>query len=232
MVIVNDKPIISHIMDIYQLNGFNEFIFALGYKGDFIKKWIKDLHEFSGDLFIDFENDKINRVNLVENIQTKIHALETGLHSQTGGRIKSCMEKFNGETMLATYGDGLANININKLVEFHNSHGKLATVTAVRPPARFGEIIVKDDEVVSFSEKPQTDSGWINGGFFVLNPEVASFILNSNEPFETGALPRLAARGELMAFKHEGFWRPMDTIRERNELSLLAKESPPPWLNF
>ena len=142
------------------------------------------------------------------------------------------METFPGERMIVTYGDGLANVSVDELIKFHESHGKLATVTAVRPPARFGQLILEDSRVENFGEKNQTDSGWINGGFFVLEPEVISFILGDNEPFETGALPRLVEKNQLMAFRHLGFWKPMDTLRERNELSASSKESPPPWLKF
>jgi len=232
MVMIHNKPMISHIMDIYQASGFYEFIFALGYKGDFIKRWIIDQQDLSGNIFADFEKNIVTRERKTGDTKTKIYALDTGLYSQTGGRIQACMKKFEGESMLATYGDGLGNINVKKLVDFHKSHGKLATVTAVRPPARFGEITIQGKKVVGFSEKPQTDSGWINGGFFVLEPEVSNFVLNPDEPFETGALPRLADEGELMAYKHDGFWMPMDTIREKNKLVELANLPTPPWLNF
>lgn len=232
MVLINGQPIISHIMNIYINQGFKEFVFALGYKGDFIKRWILDKKELNGNLFVDFQNNSMKREEIKDNLELKIHAIDTGLDSQTGGRIKICMEKFPGESFMATYGDGLGNININNLINFHKQHGKLATITAVRPPARFGEINLDGNKVKKFSEKPQTESGWINGGFFVFEPEVSSYILDVLEPLETGALPRLAIEDQLMAFRHEGFWMPMDTLRERNELSRLAKLSNIPWLNF
>jgi glucose-1-phosphate cytidylyltransferase len=142
------------------------------------------------------------------------------------------MEAFPGERIIATYGDGLANVDLDKLISFHESHNRLATVTAVRPPARFGYLDINGNTVENFGEKNQTDAGWINGGFFVLEPEVAKYIHSENEPFESGALPRLVAQGELMAFHHDGFWQPMDTLREKQELSKLALMQTPPWFSF
>jgi glucose-1-phosphate cytidylyltransferase len=140
------------------------------------------------------------------------------------------MDLFPGERILATYGDGVGNININKLIAFHNSHGKLATLTAVRPPARFGYLGMENGQVLHFGEKNQSDAGWINGGYFVLESKVAGYINFNSEPFETGALPRLAVEGELMAFEHYGFWQPMDTLREKHDLEKLVQEGNPPWL--
>jgi glucose-1-phosphate cytidylyltransferase len=142
------------------------------------------------------------------------------------------MKEFPGERIIVTYGDGLANVPIKKLLAFHESHGKLATVTAVHPPARFGYLHLDGNKVDHFGEKKQSDVGWINGGFFVLEPEVVNYVLNDSEPFETGALPRLVDENQLMAFHHTDFWQPMDTLRERNELAELAKETPPPWLKI
>jgi len=142
------------------------------------------------------------------------------------------MNKLPNETIIVTYGDGLANVPIAKLIEFHKSHGKLATVTAVRPPARFGYMQIENNSVKHFGEKNQMDEGWINGGFFILEPEVSSYVTSLDEPFETGALPRLVQDSQLMAFEHEGFWQPMDTLREKLELSNLAKLDVPPWLVF
>jgi glucose-1-phosphate cytidylyltransferase len=142
------------------------------------------------------------------------------------------MRAFPGERIIATYGDGLANVNIKKLLAFHESHGKLTTVTAVRPPARFGYLDIQGDKVANFGEKNQADAGWINGGFFVLEPEVANYVKADSEPFESGALPRLVAEGQLMAYHHEDFWQPMDTLREKQELTKLALLDSPPWLNF
>jgi glucose-1-phosphate cytidylyltransferase len=207
MVLINDKPILWHIMNIYAWQGFDDFVVATGYKGEVISEWVSAL-----------------------NSPWKIAPVDTGLDTQTGGRIKKCMDLYPGEKFLATYGDGIGNINVKKLLKFHDSHGKLATLTAVRPPARFGYLDMKNGQVVHFGEKNQSDAGWINGGFFVLEPKVSSYIHVISEPFETGALPRLTNEGELMAYEHGGFWQPMDTLREKHDLEELAREDNPPWL--
>jgi glucose-1-phosphate cytidylyltransferase len=207
MVPIADKPMLWHIMNIYALQGFNEFIVATGYKGEVISKWINSLET-----------------------SWNVIPVDTGLDTQTGGRIKKCMELHPGERVFATYGDGLANINVMDLLAFHESHGKLATLTAVRPPARFGYLAVDNGQVLKFGEKNQSASGWINGGFFVLEPGVSTLIKSFDEPFETGALPRLVRQDSLMAYQHEGFWQPMDTLREKEDLSNLATLDSPPWL--
>lgn len=232
MVLIDDRPILWHIMNIFSIQGISEFVLALGYKSEVVKRWLLDLNELQGDIMLDTMTREVSHLGNHITNAWQVTALETGLTTQTGGRIARCMETFPGERMIVTYGDGLANVSVDELIKFHESHGKLATVTAVRPPARFGQLILEDSRVEYFGEKNQTDSGWINGGFFVLEPEVISFIFGDNEPFETGALPRLVEKNQLMAFKHPGFWQPMDTLRERNELSVLARETPPPWLNF
>jgi glucose-1-phosphate cytidylyltransferase len=158
--------------------------------------------------------------------------IDTGLETQTGGRIKKCMEALPGERIIATYGDGLANVNIKQLLDFHNAGRKLCTLTAVRPPARFGFVEVNNGQVVHFGEKNQSDAGWINGGFFVIEPEVKDFVLSDIEPFETGAIPRLVAKNNLMAYEHYGFWQPMDTLREKLELESLAASPSIPWLEI
>lgn len=232
MVLIDDKPILWHLMNIFSTQGFDEFILALGYRSEVIKRWLVDLNELHGDININTRDKNIKRLTANTNLSWKVTALETGLNTQTGGRIARCMKAFPGERVIATYGDGLANISIRDLITFHESHGKLATVTAVRPPARFGYLEIEKDRVSHFGEKNQADAGWINGGFFVLEPEVANFVLNDQEPFESGALPKLASMGELMAYQHKGFWQPMDTLREKIELGKFAQEDPPPWLHF
>jgi glucose-1-phosphate cytidylyltransferase len=232
MVLIDDKPILWHLMNIFDSQGFTEFIIALGYRGEVIKRWLADINDLSGSLVIETKNRNFKHFGREVNFDWKVTALETGLNSQTGGRIKKCMEAFPRETLVVTYGDGLANIDLKALLEFHKSHGKLATVTAVRPPARFGSLEISGGAVTYFGEKVQSDAGWINGGFFVLSPQVADFISDDLEPFETGALPRLVTKGELMAFQHPGFWHPMDTLRDKNELAKLALEQTPPWLNY
>jgi glucose-1-phosphate cytidylyltransferase len=215
MVDINGKPILWHLMNIFSLQGFNEFIVATGYKGDVIKKWTLESNQV-------LPNWDIN-------------CYETGIETFTGNRVKMCLELYNNERILVTYGDALANISLTNLIKFHNSHGKLATVTAVRPPARFGYLEIKNGKVLNFSEKNQLDVGRINGGFFILEPKVLEYFDGGDEPFETGVLPLLTESHELMAYEHNGFWKPMDTLREKLELTNLATESSgdkPPWLIF
>ena len=232
MVLIDDKPILWHLMNIFSTQGYEEFVLALGYRGDVIKRWLLDLNDLAGNITIDTLKKKVHHLQADSELSWKVTAIETGLNTQTGGRIAQCMRAFPGERVIATYGDGLANVDIKKLLTFHESHGKLATVTAVRPPARFGYLDIQGDRVVNFGEKNQADAGWINGGFFVLEPEVANYVKADSEPFESGALPRLVAEGQLMAYHHEDFWQPMDTLREKQELTKLALLDLPPWLNF
>jgi glucose-1-phosphate cytidylyltransferase len=230
MVLIDDKPILWHIMNTFALQGFNEFVLALGYKSEVIKRWLIDLHELEGNFTVEGSKQRIEKIEKLNSNDWVVTALETGVNSQTGGRVSKILTFLKNERVIVTYGDGLANVNINKLIEFHESHGKLATVTAVRPPARFGYLELEDTTVTNFGEKNQLDTGWINGGFFVLEPEVVKYIESDTEPFEVGALPRLAKENNLKAFMHSGFWQPMDTLRERNDLASMAKLNPPPWL--
>jgi glucose-1-phosphate cytidylyltransferase len=230
MVLIDDKPILWHLMNIFSLQGLNEFTLALGYRSDVIKRWLLDLNDLDGSITIDTLKKEVEHIKKNSIFSWKVTALETGLNTQTGGRIAQCMKAAPGEQVIATYGDGLANISIAKLLAFHKSHGKLATVTAVRPPARFGHLVIEDGRVAHFGEKNQADAGWINGGFFVLEPEVANFVASDMEPFESGALTKLAEANELMAYQHDGFWQPMDTLREKQDLARLAQQPTPPWL--
>lgn len=230
MVLIDDKPILWHLMNLFAIQGFDEFVLALGYRSDVIKRWLLDLNDLDGDITIDTLTRQVRHLERDGKSAWKVTALETGLDTQTGGRIVQCMNAFAGERVIATYGDGLANVSIKSLLKFHEDHGKLATVTAVRPPTRFGHLHIEGNQVTHFGEKNQSDSGWINGGFFILEPEVAEYVLSANEPFETGALPRLVQENQLMAYHHNDFWQPMDTLREKNVLSTLARETPPPWL--
>jgi glucose-1-phosphate cytidylyltransferase len=209
MVLIAGKPMLWHIMSIFAKQGFNEFILATGYKSEVIESWIETVKE-----------------------PWDIKALNTGLNTQTGGRILECMKSVPGERVFATYGDGLGNINLKALIDFHDHQGKLATVTAVRPPARFGVLESQNGLVVRFGEKNQVDAGWINGGFFVLEPEVASYIHDISEPLETGALPRLVGQRQLVSYHHNGFWQPVDTLREKQELEIYALTKSPPWLSL
>jgi glucose-1-phosphate cytidylyltransferase len=209
MVLIAGKPILWHLMNLFSRQNLKSFVLALGYKQDIARDWVNT-----------FDNKE----------SWVIDPLDTGLESQTGGRIKKCMTKYPGERLLVTYGDGLSNVSIDKLLSFHKSHGKLATVTAVRPPARFGYMHIESGVVKNFGEKNQADEGWINGGFFILEPEVKDLINDDFDLFETGALPKLANLNQLMAYHHAGFWKPMDTLREKNELEKLALLEIPPWL--
>ena len=210
MVLLDDKPIIWHLMNIYATQGYDDFIIATGYKGEVISNW----------------------VDSTLNEKWKVRAFDTGTNAMTAGRIKKCMELVPGERVMVTYGDGLGNVDIKKLIEFHESKGKKATVTAVRPPARFGVLETENGLVKHFGEKNQADAGWINGGFFVLEPDVISLIVKDSAQFESETLPLLALQNELAAYDHEGFWKPMDTLREKNELTEFASEATPPWLRF
>ncbi|MEY2827416.1 MAG: hypothetical protein RLZZ183_535 [Actinomycetota bacterium] len=207
MVLINNVPILWHVMSIYAKQGFTEFIIATGYKSEVIEKWV----------------DKISD-------PWEIKIMDTGLNSQTGWRILECMKTKPDSKFMATYGDGLGNVNIRKLLDFHNLQSRLATVTAVRPPARFGVLSTQNGLVTRFGEKLQADAGWINGGFLVLEPRVKDYIVDALEPFETGALPRLVSDQQLSAFQHEGFWCPMDTLREKQDLEKIGKMSTPSWL--
>jgi glucose-1-phosphate cytidylyltransferase len=210
MVLLDDKPIIWHLMNIYATQGFDDFIIATGYKGEVISKW----------------------VDSTLNEKWKVRAFDTGTNSMTAGRIKKCMDLVPGERVMVTYGDGLGNVNIKELIEFHEAKGRKATVTAVRPPARFGVLETDDGLVKHFGEKNQADAGWINGGFFVLEPEIVNLIKEDTIQFEGHTLPLLASRNELAAYNHHGFWKPMDTLREKNELAELASEVTPVWLRL
>jgi glucose-1-phosphate cytidylyltransferase len=231
MVLIGDKPILWHLMNAFSQQGFDEFVLALGYRSDVIKRWLLDLNELDGDITIDTLNKVVSRLGSQSSNLWRVTALETGLNTQTGGRIARCMRAFPGERVIATYGDGLANIPVKELIKFHEAHGKLATVTAVRPPARFGHLNIEGSQVTHFGEKNQADSGWINGGFFILEPEVSEFITSDQDAFELTALPKLTQMKQLMAYQHDGFWQPMDTLREKQDLTKYAMQSPPPWLS-
>ena len=215
MVLINGKPILWHLMNIFSIQGMNDFIISTGYKSEIIEDWVVN------NRIINTNNDEIN-----------IQTLNTGLSTHTGGRISEVMKTIPNEKVIATYGDGLANVSIKNLLDFHKSHGKLATVTAVRPPARFGYLKIENHKVTHFGEKNQSDEGWINGGFFVLDPEVSNYVESIDEPFETGALVRLTNESQLMSYQHSGFWQPMDTLREKRELEKMAMQKKPPWLEF
>jgi glucose-1-phosphate cytidylyltransferase len=229
MVEIGGQPMLWHIMNLYAHHGFKEFIVALGYKGELIKEYFLDFRAFCSDLSIDLATGETS-IRTREFQPWKVHLVDTGQATQTGGRIKRLRDWVGDDnTFMVTYGDGLGNVNIPALLAFHQAHGKLATVTAVRPPARFGSIEMEDDQVVHFAEKPQTGEGWINGGFFVLDRRVFDYIEGDDTLWERTPLDQLSREGQLMAFKHEGFWQPMDTLRERHLLEELWNTGKAPW---
>lgn len=229
MVEIGGQPILWHILNIYARYGFNDFIIALGYKGEVIKDYFLNYYSLKSDFTIDLSNGKANYLK-EKKINWKIALVDTGLNSMTGGRVKRLKEYIGDETFMLTYGDGVANIDLKKLVEFHKSHGKMATITAVHPAARFGELLIsKYQDVLSFKEKPQTSQGWINGGFFVLEPGFLDLIEGDNTVLEEEPLERAAAAGELKAYLHDGFWQCMDTLRDKNILEELWQTKKAPW---
>ena len=228
MVEIGGKPMLWHIMNIYAHHGFNEFVIALGYKADVIKEYFLNFYAVNNDLTVELSKGQTT-VHDGRQPDWTVHLVDTGLHTQTGGRIKRLKEWIGNETFMLTYGDGVADVNIKKLVDFHRSHGKLATVTAVRPPARFGGLAFDQDRVLNFTEKPQTGEGWINGGFFVLEPQVLDYIDDDHMPLEAEPLEKIAAEGNLIAYRHEGFWLPMDTLREKQMLESLWESGKAPW---
>jgi glucose-1-phosphate cytidylyltransferase len=228
MVEIGGKPILWHIMKIYGAFGFNHFIVALGYKGEIIKKYMVDYCALCSDLTVDMKNGEVRHSNN-NDLDWTVELIDTGLSTQTGGRIKRLAPLIGNERFMLTWGDGVSDINLHDLIEFHESHGKLATMTAVRPPARYGHIELDNNIVKKFSEKPQTGEGWINGAFFVLEPGVFDYIKSDETVWEKEPLERLSKDGELMAFQHTSFWQCMDTLREKYILEEFWKSGRAPW---
>lgn len=229
MIEIGQYPILWHIMNIYAAQGFTEFLVALGYKGDVVKDYFLNFHTRSADLTIRLGRDE-KEVHASAQPDWTVHLVDTGSATQTGGRLRRLASWIGGDaTFMMTYGDGVSDVDLRKLLAFHRAHGKLATVTAVRPPARFGGLSLKGDSVSSFDEKSQTGEGWINGGFFVLERAVLDLIPGDQTLWELEPLETLASRGELMAFRHEGFWQPMDTLREKRHMEELWATGRAPW---
>ena len=230
MVEIGGKPILWHIMKIYSHYGFNEFVICLGYKGYFIKEYFSNYLLHQADVTIDIRENRIEMHN--NNAEPwKVSLVETGLNTMTGGRIKRVQPYVGNEDFFLTYGDGVSNVNVAEALAYHKSHGKIATMTAVQPPGRFGALNLTDsNQVLRFMEKPKGDQAWINGGFFVLSPKVFDYITEGDPTvFEQKPLERLAQDTQLMAFKHDGFWQSMDTLRDRNTLEKLWAQPTPPW---
>ncbi len=229
MVEVGGKPMLWHIMNIYAAHGVQEFIIALGYRAEVVKEYFLNFYAINNDLTVDLANGRTT-IHQGRQPSWTVHLVDTGLHTETGGRVRRIEPWLkDDETFLLTYGDGLADVDVRQLIAFHTAHGKLATVTTVRPPARFGGIEFDGERVSRFMEKPQAGEGWINGGFFVLDRKVMRYIDSDETLWERQPMEHLAADGQLMAFRHEGFWQPMDTLREKRHLEELWSSGRAPW---
>jgi len=228
MVEIGGKPILWHIMKMYSHYGINDFVICLGYRGYLIKEYFANYALHLSDVTIDLSDNSLTvHQRYVE--PWRVTLVQTGDTTQTGGRLKRVQSYLEGGDFCMTYGDGVGDVDIARLIEFHHKHGKLATITATQPPGRFGVVDLDGDRVTQLREKPLGDGGWINGGFFVLSPRVLNLITGDDTPWEGGPLQALAARGDLMAYRHAGFWQPMDTLRERNYLEELWSSGQAPW---
>jgi glucose-1-phosphate cytidylyltransferase len=231
LVEIGARPILWHILKHYARYGFSDFVIALGYKGEQIKRYVVDYCTLQGDLTVSLKTGEVRRRgNSVPDWTFEL--IETGPDTLTGGRLKRLHPFLGDDAFMFTYGDGLSNVNLEKLLEFHRSHGKLATVTAVRPATRFGHMVLAGNCVGEFLEKPEDAEGWINGGFFVLDPGVFDYIDGDMTPWEREPMARLAADGELMAFRHLGYWQCMDTLRDRDTLQDLWDTGEAPWVTW
>ena len=229
MVEIGGMPILWHIMKSYSHYGFKDFILTLGYKGDFIKDYFLNYHPHASDITVELATGQATYANTTTE-DWLVSLIDTGKKTMTGGRLHRLENKLSSEkTFMLTYGDGVADININALLEFHKRHGKLATMTAVRPPARFGTMVFDGDQVVDFREKPQTGEGWINGGFFVFERGIFDYLHGDSTILEQEPLENLAKDGQLMAYKHDGFWHCMDTLRDKNYLHDIWSKTQAPW---
>lgn len=228
MIEVGGRPLLWHIMKSFAHYGFGEFVIALGYKGDVIKRYFLDYARLNSSFTVHLPSGDVMRRHVCQDDWT-VHLMDTGLHTMTGGRLKRLASIVDGGTFMMTYGDGVSNVDLGRLLEFHRGHGKMATVTAVRPPARFGGLRFEGDRVVEFTEKSQVGEGWINGGFFILEPAVLEYIAGDETYWERDPLERLAAEGQLMAYRHEGFWHCMDTVRDLRLLESIWSSNNAPW---
>lgn len=234
MVEIGDMPILWHIMKIYSSYGYKRFILALGYKADYIKQYFYNLRINKSDFTISMDPDStpVFHNHIIEK-DWEITFIDTGETTLKGGRIKRLEKYIQSDDFHLTYGDGVSNVNLAELVKFHRQHGKIATVTAVHPPSRFGEMVLDGELVSQFEEKPQMETGYINGGFFVLNKKVMNYLNEAeNCDFEFGAIQQIVKDGQLCAYRHDGFWQPMDNIREKEYLSRLVTEKRAPWVKW
>jgi glucose-1-phosphate cytidylyltransferase len=229
MVEIGRRPILWHIMKIYERHGFNDFMLALGYKGELIKDYFLQYHARQSDVLVHLKSGTVDYSNPTAE-DWHVSLVDTGALTQTGGRLRRLKPLLqSGGTFMMTYGDGVSDIDLTALLEFHRSHGRLATVTAVRPPARFGDLHIENNCVTKFQEKPQTGEGWINGGFFVFEPAAIDFIASDAILLEKEPLEQLAQCGELMAYQHSGYWQSMDTLRDKQALDGLLASGKVPW---
>lgn len=229
MVEIGNQPIMWHIMKYYAHFGLTDFVVALGYKGEYVKRWLVDYASLASDLTVSVRDGNVER-HATDHEDWRVSLVDTGQETATGGRIKRLAAWLGDSgTFMLTWGDGVSNVDLHALLAFHRSHGRIATLTAVRPPARFGHLEIEGDRIVEFSEKPQTGEGWINGAFFVLEPEIFDYISDDGTQFEREPLEQLAKDGQLMAYRHSGFWQCMDTLRDRKLLQSLWDTGSAPW---
>ncbi len=228
MVTVGGRPILWHIMKIYAHFNHKDFYLALGYKSEVIKEYFLNYRSLNSDFKVDLATGEVFPIQ-TDNHDWKVTLVDTGLESLTGGRVKRLQQFIGNESFMLTYGDGVADIDLDALLKFHKRHGKMVTISAVHPSARFGEIEMQDQQVVSFQEKPQTGQGWINGGYFIIEPEFFDLIEGDQTILERDPLEKAAAMGELMAYHHDGYWQCMDTKRDRDQLETLWKDDRAPW---
>jgi glucose-1-phosphate cytidylyltransferase len=229
MVPVGDRPILWHIMKRYALFGHSDFYVALGYRADVIKEYFLHYRSLNSDFTVDLATGTITP-HQVDDVSWRVTLVDTGLESMTGGRVKRMRDFIGNEPFMLTYGDGVANIDLDELLAFHRAHGKMVTVSAVRPGARFGELNIDSDMVSSFQEKPQMGHGWVNGGFFIMQPEIFDLIESDSTVLEREPLETAASAGQMMAYRHHGFWQCMDTKRDRDLLEELWRSGAPPWV--
>ena len=230
MVLIGNKPILWHIMKTFEKYNQKDFFIALGYKSEYIKDYFSKYKTLNSDFTINLKTGEYTSHHK-EDLDWNVTLVNTGLNSMTGGRVKRLKEFIGKETFLLTYGDGLSDIDIDKLIKFHRNHGKMVTVSAVHPIARFGELNLEGDSVVSFNEKPQTQQGWINGGYFVIEPNFFDLIDSDSTVLEKEPLELAAKMGELVAYKHEGFWKCMDTKRDKDSLEEMYRFGNTPWID-
>ncbi|MGE5237541.1 MAG: glucose-1-phosphate cytidylyltransferase [Chloroflexota bacterium] len=230
MIEIGERPILWHIMKIYSHYGFNDFVVCLGYKGYYIKEYFAHYFLHESDVTFDFRNSNEQIVHTHSAEPWKVTLVNTGIDTMTGGRVKRIQSHVGGQTFMMTYGDGVSDVNIHDLLSFHRSHGKLATVTSVQPGGRFGALDLSEtNHVRGFQEKPQGDGGWINAGFFVLEPETFNYIEGDHTVFEREPLEGLAKDNQLVAYKHQGFWQPMDSLRDKTQLEQIWKSGKARW---